>query len=166
MAISVKTELLPITLNFDNGDSETFYCNANRDGFFDDVMSLKDRINDKIKKINVKDIKTDSSGNVAFDSDLEKLSPEEQAEKIKEIEKMITVVNEANSIFRTEIDKTLGENASAVIFKYNAPLSMHKSYGTYYFEGILTDIAREINRKVNSGQKQVMSAYTKKRKRK
>lgn len=145
MAISVKTEGIDITLNFDNGDSGTFYCYPNQNGFFEKLSSLGQRIENKLKEIDMSNIEINSKGEVEIEENI-------SAEQLEDIKAKISILERASDVFKEEVDEVLGDGASDVIFRYNSPLSLHSGYGTFYAVGILGDISKEIMEKLKTTQ--------------
>lgn len=145
MAIGVKTESIDITLNFDNGDSGTFYCFPNQKGFFDKLTSLGEKIEKRLKEIDMNGIEIDQKGELKSDENID-------IDKIEDVKNKLDIIEKANKVFEDEIDDVLSVGASAVIFKYNSPMSYHNGYGTYYALGILGDITNEIMEKLKMSQ--------------
>lgn len=143
MSVEVSVEAIPITINFDNGDSETFYCYANRKGFASDFFSLSERISSRMNDVGISDVSVDEQKNVLINYHNE--SEYDQKKLSEEIDRI-------NTIFEEELDRVFGSRASACIFKYNAPLSYHEGYKGFYFFGVLDAISKEIEKQIESIQ--------------
>lgn len=165
MAISVSTNLIPITLNFDNGDSGKFYCNIGNTDFFEKFASLEDRIQEKLKSIDTSKVECDENGNPILDIDVENKSEEEVRKEYERVKTLIDVINQTNNVFMEEIDDLFGCEASSVIFKYTAPMTYSQQYDDYYITGILGDIAKEIKSKIDKNKKSAIKKHTKNKKR-
>lgn len=164
MAISVKTELIPVTLNFDNGDTGTFFVNVNRVGFMEEMSELGNKIQKKVEEIDVSGVVLDENGQPLIIDDDEEHTQEELNNSFENAKKVVSIYERCNRVFIDEIESVFGEGSTEVIFRYNAPLSKHKGYGAYYVQGILRDITNEIRRIMNNKQVKPASAHIKKKK--
>lgn len=162
MAISAKTGLKPITIDYDNGERVEFYYNPSDPNFFNALYKMKENITNAMNNLNLENINTELLEKTT-EGNIENLSDEEKEATEKAVGDTLGAIDSVSNIFSNEIDKVFKGNASEKIFKYMSPFTIMEN-GQSYVEYILAEIFKEVGAVVKENQKRMIRKHTKKNK--
>jgi hypothetical protein len=123
MAMKLKTGLVAVPIEFDNGEKDKIYFNPNDPDLFVRFSDFEGRMNDKLSKIEEMDLDNDGM-------------PREKA--------LVEIMRKINQSVYEEIDIAFGNKISDVVFKYCSPFAIVN--GEYFLEQFVAVIRPEINK--------------------
>ena len=123
MAMKLKTGLVAVPIEFDNGEKDKIYFNPNDPDLFVRFSDFEGRMNDKLSKIEEMDLDNDGM-------------PREKA--------LVEMMRKINQSVYEEIDIAFGNKISDVVFKYCSPFAIVN--GEYFLEQFVAVIRPEINK--------------------
>ena len=123
MAMKLKTGLVAVPIEFDNGEKDKIYFNPNDPDLFVRFSDFEGRMNDKLSKIEEMDLDNDGM-------------PREKA--------LVEIMRKINQSVYEEIDIAFGNKISDVVFKYCSPFAIVN--GEYFLEQFVMAIRPEISK--------------------
>ena len=121
--MKLKTGLVAVPIEFDNGEKDKIYFNPNDPDLFVRFSDFEGRMNDKLSKIEEMDLDNDGM-------------PREKA--------LVEMMRKINQSVYEEIDIAFGNKISDVVFKYCSPFAIVN--GEYFLEQFVAVIRPEINK--------------------
>lgn len=154
--MKLSTGKVAFPIEFDNGDTATIYFNPNDPDFASRLMATKDKISEKIEKMNFEDFKLSNDGKPFETKNIKDFmySEDEDTKKyIEKAEKNAKIVEETKKIIFDELNYAFGSDISSVVFKYCSPFAVVN--GEYFIMQFLSAISPEIQKHIKKSNAEV-----------
>ena len=164
MAMKLSTGKVAFPIEFDNGDKACIYFNPNDPDFASRLMSVKDKISNRIKSVGAENLEISANGETIVNyKNVSEFSAEEFEAAKKHAEKSTKAFDETKKIICEELNEAFGSDVSTVVFKYCSPFAIVEGqyYIVYFLESILPEIQKSIE-KTNKTAEKKMSKYIEK----
>jgi hypothetical protein len=143
MAIKLNTGKIAFEINFDGNDKDYIYFNPNDPDLAIRLMASKDRINERIEKMNFDDVAVNEKGEIA-NVDITNLSIED-AEKVEsQAKRNAQILEESKKIICEELNTAFDSDVSSVVFKHCSPFAVVN--GERFIVQFLTAMIPEVKR--------------------
>ena len=154
MAIKLSVGKVAFPIEFDNGDKECIYFNPNDPDLATRLIDAKDKIQERLAKLNIEEVEGKNVGNVAREIDnIVDLTESELTEVLGDAEKAAKIVKDTKAVVCEELNAAFDSDISSVVFKHCSPFAIVD--GNYFVVNFLNAITPEIKKRINKTNEDV-----------
>lgn len=174
MAMKISTGMVAFPIEFDNGEKAVIHINPHDRQFLKSLLMLGEKVEAKMKNINLDKYKTVFDDGIKLDVDIRDIKSVEQLseERLKSLGKKLVALTEIDeeyqNVVKTELNDIFKEDVSSIVFKYCQPLDnvlverngeeVSLSYVQHFISEVVDELQR-YNEKRNAAMNKHIGKY-------